>query len=105
MPSYFLENLTSIVSTCYTDLQYSTKMASNAPCKRCLVIPGPGKCLSKLFKMKPMLHSADHKNYIKPKLKDLKILFGEIVIVICLTASVHGWFYELLNVFFVFEEN
>ena len=47
-------------------------MASNAPCKRCLVIPGPGKCLSKLFKMKPMLHSADHKNYIKPKLKDLK---------------------------------
>ena len=27
---------------------------SNAPCKRCLVIPGPGKCLSKLFKMKPM---------------------------------------------------
>ena len=33
-----------------------SKMGSNAPCKRCLVIPGPGKCLSKLFKMKPMLH-------------------------------------------------
>ena len=50
----FFEN--SKISLQSDQTRKKSKMGSNAPCKRCLVIPGPGKCLSKLFKMKPMLH-------------------------------------------------